>query len=252
MIKITSIILGLLISQWAFSYGDLGHKTIAAVAWPQLTPFARQNVERILGAGLPKFVNASVWADQIKKDDRFNDLKPLHYVNLPATSHTYQKNRDCPKNKCAVEAINMFSDMVKSGNKKQQTLALRMLVHLIADVHQPLHAGFKKDRGGNWTEVKYKKKTISLHKLWDKQILERIADDWQSMALHISLKGIRVPVLTPKAWAEDSHKIAMEFVYTAKENRKVKKEYLLKAQAITELQLGKAGWRLAMWLNKLW
>jgi hypothetical protein len=252
MIKIISIVLGLLVSQWAWTYGDFGHKTIAALAWPQLTPYAKQNVERILGAGQVKFINSSTWADRIKSNDKFSYLKPMHYVNLPESSNTYDRKRDCKKDRCIVEAIKMFSQIARTGTSKQQRLALKMIIHLIGDIHQPLHAGLKKDRGGNWYEIKYDNKILSLHKFWDKQLVETIATDWESVARIITLKEIKVPLLSPKIWAQESHKITTEFVYQAKENQEIDAAYLNQAQAITEDQLGKAGWRLAMWLNKLW
>ena len=252
MIKVFSLLLGLIISQLSYSYGDIGHKTVAALAWQQLTPFAKQNVSRILGAGEQKFIKASVWADHIKRDERFNYLKPMHYVNLPKSASRYKKSRDCRKGKCIVEAIKTFSRVAKDGSKKEQRLALRMLIHLIADIHQPLHAGLKEDRGGNWYEVKYEGKTVSLHKLWDNQLVKRIAKDWESVAGSLAGSITELPLYNPKTWAEESHQLVTGFVYQAKENREVSNEYLVKADELTRAQLSKAGWRLAMWLNKLW
>lgn len=252
MIKIISLVLGLLVSQWAFSFGDTGHKAVAAIAWQHLTPFAKQKVEDILGAGKQNFVNSSTWADHIKSNEQFNYLKPLHYVNLPKGASHYQKSRDCKKDQCIVEAINTFGRVLKTGDRKKHPLALRMIVHLIGDIHQPLHAGFKKDRGGNWYEVRYNKKPVSLHKLWDHKLVKRIDDDWEVIAGKVSALNIQAPVSTPKIWAEESHKITAEFVYQAKENLDVSDTYLEKADEVLQNQLGRAGWRLAMWLNKLW
>ena len=252
MIKIFSVVLGLVLSQWAYSYGDTGHKAVASIAWEHLTPFAKQKAERILGSGKQKFVEASVWADHIKSDERFNYLKPMHYVNLPKDAATYKQSRDCKKDKCIVEAIKTFSKITKSGSKKEQRLALRMLIHLIADIHQPLHAGLKEDRGGNWYEVKYDDNTVSLHKLWDHQLVSRIAEDWKGVAAAVLELNIEVPLSNPKAWAEESHKLSTDFVYQALENRSVSQDYLSKADQISKNQLGKAGWRLALWLHKLW
>lgn len=251
MIKKFSLILGLLAAQWSHGFGDLGHQAVASIAWQQLTPYAKQNVERILGPGKQTFVKASTWADHIKRDSRFDYLKPLHYVNLPKSASQYQKKRDCKKDKCVVEAINTFSKIVKTGSEKEQRLALRMIVHLIADIHQPLHAGLKKDRGGNWYEVRYEKNPMSLHKLWDHTIVKRIAKDWEEVSNIVSRLKIEAPVYSPKTWAEESHKITTDFIYQAKENREVDVAYLDKADGIMKNQLGKAGWRLAMWLNKL-
>ena len=242
----------LIFSQSVLAFSDLGHKMVAAAAWQHLTPFAKQTVGRLLGSGEQNFIAASVWADQIKSNEAFNYLKPLHYVNMPKIATKYDKARDCKKNKCVVEAIKDFSQIAKTGSEKEQTLALRMLIHLIADVHQPLHAGLFEDRGGNWYEIKYKEKSISLHKFWDNQIVKRFDRDVVSGAKKIVSNGIAVDVSNPEAWAEESHAIAVNSVYLAPENKPLTDAYLTMADNITQTQLSRASWRLAMWLNTLW
>ena len=108
----------LIFSHWAGAFSDLGHKMVAAAAWQQLTPFAKQSVERLLGVGEEHFIKASVWADHIKSNEDFNYLKPLHYVNMPKSASNYVKSRDCQKNKCVVEAIKDFSRIAKTGSEK--------------------------------------------------------------------------------------------------------------------------------------
>lgn len=242
----------LMFSQSLLAYSDLGHKMVAAAAWQNLTPFAKQSVERLLGVGEQKFIEASVWADRIKSNEAFNYLKPLHYVNMPKMATKYDKARDCKKNKCVVEAIKDFSQIAKTGSEKERTLALRMLIHLIADVHQPLHAGLFEDRGGNWYEIKYQGKSVTLHKFWDNQIVKRFDNDVISGANKINANGISVDVSNPVAWAEESHAIAVNSVYLAPENKTLTDDYLLMADNITQTQLSRASWRLAMWLNTLW
>lgn len=235
-----------------WSYGDLGHKSVAAIAWQNLTPYAKQNVERILGMGQDKFVEASVWADRVKRDERFSYLKPMHYVNMPKAAKRYDRARDCKKDRCIVEGIKKFSKVAKTGSHKEKILALRMIIHLIADVHQPLHAGLYEDRGGNWYEIKYKRDSVSLHKFWDHQLIERMGKDWESISQSILQNNIEVAVGTPENWAEESHGITVKYVYQAQENKKVTDDYLKLSDQLSKEQLGKAGWRLAMWLNKLW
>jgi len=246
------LLLGVVSStQPAFAYSDDGHKIVAKLAWQKLSPFARQNIERILGVGEQQFVNAATWADDIKGDDRYSYLKPLHYVNLPANASKYDRKRDCRKDKCVVEAIFDFSEMAKSSSNKKAKLALRMLIHLIGDVHQPMHAGLKEDRGGNWYRLKYNGDTINLHKLWDNQLVRRIHKDWQEAVKQLEMPS-QAEVLGPVQWAEESHKLAMEVAYGTAEGKTVSEGYLVEAERVTRQQLALAGWRLAMWLNKLW
>ncbi len=246
------LVVFLMASQSVLAFSDLGHKMVAAAAWQHLTPFAKQSVERLLGSGEHNFVQASVWADKIKSNEDFNYLKPLHYVNMPKNASNYVRARDCKKNKCVVEAIKDFSQIAKTGSKKEQTLALRMLIHLIADVHQPLHAGLFEDRGGNWYEIKYQGKSISLHKFWDNQLVKRFDKYVVSGANKIVADQMSVNVSNPVKWAEESHQITVNSVYLAPENTLLSDEYLLMADNIIEKQLHRASWRLAMWLNTLW
>ena len=171
---------------------------------------------------------------------------------MPKMATKYDKARDCKNNKCVVEAIKDFSRIAKNGSEKEQTLALRMLIHLIADVHQPLHAGLFEDRGGNWYEIKYEGKSVTLHKFWDNQVVKRFDRDVLSGANKINANAISVDVSNPVAWAEESHGIAVNSVYLAHENKPLTDDYLVMADNITQTQLSRASWRLAMWLNTLW
>jgi len=242
----------LVCSQWTLGFSDLGHKMVAAAAWEQLTPFAKQSVERVLGMGKEHFIEASTWADRIKSNEDFNYLKPLHYVNMPKDALSYVKSRDCKNDKCVVQAIKKFSDIARTGSDKEKTLALRMLIHLIADVHQPLHAGLYEDRGGNWYEIKYQGKSVTLHKFWDNHLVKRFDKQVASGAQKILENQITVNTSNPARWAEESHEISVNSVYLVPENHVPSDEYLSMADEIMEKQLSRAAWRLAMHLNTLW
>ncbi len=235
----------------AHAFSDLGHKMVAAIAWQQLTPFAKQNVQRILGAGKNKFINASVWADHIKGNESFNYLKPMHYVNLPKEAQSYERQRDCRKDKCVVQAIETFSQVLTSNKEKNKKLALRMVIHLLGDIHQPLHAGLREDRGGNWYEVNYQGKDVSLHKFWDHHLVKRLQLDWSEVN-QLNIPHMKVELAKPHIWAQESHQIAVNTVYKVKENGKISEAYLLQADEIIKRRILQGGWRLAMWLNKLW
>jgi hypothetical protein len=253
MIRLNSIfVLALVLSQPAYSFSDLGHKMVAAIAWQKLTPYAKQNVERILGVGEKRFIKASVWADHIKSDERFNYLKPMHYVNMPKQALVYDRKKDCKKDKCAVEAIHTFSKVLTQGKEKDKKLALRMLIHILGDLHQPLHAGLKEDRGGNWYEVKYQDTILSLHKFWDNQLVKRMELDWQDAPSQLKLNDRSISLAKPEIWAQESHAIAMTKAYQVKENSQINEQYLVMADKVIKERISVAGWRLGMWLNKLW
>ncbi|MCP5325947.1 MAG: S1/P1 nuclease [Oceanospirillaceae bacterium] len=251
MKKIIISLLFVSISQWACAFSDRGHELVAELAWDRLTPFAREQVARILGPGKQNFVKASVWADKVKGDERFDYLKPMHYVNLEANK--YNQQNDCPDRRCVVAAIEDFSVMVVKGDRREQQLALRMLVHLIADIHQPLHAGDAKDRGGNWINITYRGDEMKLHQAWDDELINPsgLSED----ALFTQLMAIPAKdfdLAGPVVWAEESHKLAKQLAYQATDKSVLSEDYISRSELMLQRQLALAGWRLAMWLNQVW
>ncbi|PTT92483.1 endonuclease, partial [Pelomonas sp. HMWF004] len=141
----------LTVASLAHAWGAEGHRLIAELAQDQLTPAARAQVARILeqepGATM---ASISTWADEV----RSRETAAWHYVNPPEGSCSYEPARDCPGGDCVVEAINAQAAILKSKAPDAVRLsALKWVVHLVGDVHQPLHAGFKGDKGGNLYQV---------------------------------------------------------------------------------------------------
>ncbi|WP_397536259.1 S1/P1 nuclease, partial [Roseateles sp.] len=120
---------------------------IASLAEPQLSPEAKAQVQRLLdlepGATLSSI---ATWADEIR--DRKSAA--WHYVNFDDADCTYKPERYCADGNCVVDAIAAQVKILKSSAPDAERLtALKFVVHLVADIHQPLHAGFGEDKGGN-------------------------------------------------------------------------------------------------------
>jgi len=131
----------------AMAWGADGHKIVALLADAQLTPSARKQVDRLLalepGATL---ASISTWADE----HRNPATAAWHYVNFPRGDCNYQPERDCPDGKCVVAAIDRQVEVLRTnGDDEKRLNALKYVVHFIGDIHQPLHAGYGDDRGGN-------------------------------------------------------------------------------------------------------
>jgi hypothetical protein len=234
----------------AIAWGNDGHHVVAHLAASQLTPQAKANVDRLLalepGSTL---ASISTWAD----DTRNRHTAKWHYVNFgnDADCH-YVKARDCPDGQCVVEAINAQVRALKSDTTTEpaKLLALKYLVHLVADVHQPLHAGFADDRGGNLYQVQFMGRGTNLHGLWDSGLLRGEALDVDGL---VSLLGaFPVPSeateLDPARMAEESCRIAsQDGFYPA---RKVSQEYVEWGRATIRARLVLAGGRLAGILNR--
>ena len=84
-------------------------------------------------------------------------MSPYHFVNFPKDANNYQQQRDCKQRNCVIEAIAWYVRVLKTGDapRNEKRIALRFILHLVGDVHQPLHAGFAEDRGGNSVDVRF-------------------------------------------------------------------------------------------------
>jgi hypothetical protein len=162
-------------SQLAFAWGGTGHQVVANLAYSQLSPKAKSEVDRLLALE-PDATLASIstWADE----HRNPATAAWHYVNFPRDSCSYDADRDCPDGKCVVGAIDQQVRVLKSSAPdEKRLLALKYLVHFEADVHQPLHAGYLDDKGGNTYQLQAFGKGSNLHALWDSGLIKNIAVD---------------------------------------------------------------------------
>ena len=143
----SSFLLLALVPPAVLAWGTQGHQVIALLAEQQLSSQARLEVTRLLALEPGEtLASISTWADE----QRSPQTAARHYVNFPRDSCSYDANRDCPDGKCVVEAINRQAQILQSTTADEKRLtALKYLVHLVGDVHQPLHAGYQDDKGGN-------------------------------------------------------------------------------------------------------
>lgn len=164
----------------AYSWGKLGHQVICDIAWHQSTPTTKQFlVASAKRMGYKTFADSCTWADSIKGNAHYDNLKPLHYVNVKrdqqsiarAACLSNQSHQVLPQ--CVLTAIPYYFNQINNKNysQRQQDQALLLLGHFVGDVHQPLHVSYADDRGGTRRKVVYQGKLLSLHYLWDTQLL---------------------------------------------------------------------------------
>lgn len=255
------VLLGLLLacSAHASAWGDKGHRIVAHLAAAELNPRARAEAARLL-AGEPDQTLAGVanWADDLRDHDP--DLgrrsSRWHYINFPRGQCTYAPPRDCPGGNCVIAAINrnflVVSDRRRPDAERRE--ALKFLVHFVGDVHQPLHAGDRPDKGGNDVQVNYRGEGWNLHSVWDTLIIrERGLDP----VLHASTLRRQPPLprdptrasQTPALdWALESCRIvAQGALYPP--THVIGDAYLDTHRPLVERRLRQAGSRLAAMLN---
>lgn len=151
------------------AWGLRGHRVTAHIAEKHLNEKARAAVEALLsGESLARVANE---ADHLRSDSRFQCAAAFHYASVD-DGDTYKSSAKSPKGDI-VRALIYFENTLRSKDSSQtkKQMALKWLVHLIGDLHQPLHVGRSADRGGNSTDVVWFGKKTNFHKVWDSEII---------------------------------------------------------------------------------
>lgn len=243
----------------AHAWGPLGHRLVALLAWDDLTPQARRQAEVLLqGEPDPTLAGIASWADDLRKNDPVlgRTSARWHFVNLGEHHCAYEQVRDCPGGNCVVEAIHaqaaILADRTRTHAERLQ--ALKFVVHFVGDVHQPLHAGYAHDKGGNDVQVNFDGRGTNLHTLWDSRML---LSTGRSEADHLQrLRTLPRPALGASAlpppaaeWAEHSCRVATgPGVYPGR--ARLDQRYVDQHLPIVERQLRAGGTALAAVLNQ--
>ena len=241
------------------AWGFQGHRLVGRIAEARLTPGARTEVDRLLAAEPePTLAGVAPWADQLRSADPRLGKRTAgwHYVNIAEDGCHYQAAKHCPDGNCVVEALKAQTAILGDSTRSdaERTQALKFVVHFVGDIHQPMHAGYGRDKGGNDFQVQYNNRGSNLHSLWDSGMLNarRLDDDGYATVL----QSLPKPKLARRvnlardadAWAGASCRIAVGHgVYPS--SRKLGDDYTAHYRPVAEAQLRLAGERLALVLN---
>lgn len=249
----------LLHSPHAAAWGGQGHRLVARIAERELTPQAHAEVARLLaGEPDPTLAGIASWADELRKSDPDLGKRSArwHYVNLGENDCAYAPPRDCPGGDCVIEALKAQAALLadRSQPLAARRQALKFVVHLVGDIHQPMHAGYAHDKGGNDFQLQFDGKGTNLHALWDSGMLyDRHLDDDAYLQTLLALPAPAAdsgPALPPPAaaWAQAACRIAVApGVYPAR--HVLPDDYVARWRPLAEAQLRLAGERLAAILN---
>ncbi len=241
----------------AFAWGVEGHVVVANIAEAYLTPTAKSNVQQLLNAvGASHMADVASWADQVRSSRP--ETAPWHFVDIPVSANAYNPNRDCANDDCVVARIDLFWDQLQNATTlNDQVEALEFLIHFIGDVHQPLHSADNNDRGGNSVKVSNYPSNANLHRLWDTDFIAADTND-ATLLTNKLLASITQANINAWAqggsedWANEAHSLAQSVAYAPLPNSlkvTISASYARSAQAAAELQLKRAGIRLAAVLN---
>jgi len=253
----------------ALAWGKTGHRVVAAIADTQLSGLARAHIREILG-GAESLDEAANWPDEMRSaPGEFwqKTATPWHYVTLNGIIYDH-----APSEGDALQALNHFHSVLQDPNasRADKQMALRFIVHLVGDLHQPLHVGKCCDKGGNDVKVTWFGKPTNLHAVWDSQLVDDEQLSFTELAAklerHISDQDVVAWWdVNPRDWISESAEIR-DTIYPGPANptkgRKSKKAkkgqqpdlsyaYVYKFTPVMEQRLKQAGVRLAAYLNDI-
>ena len=232
----------------AFAWGLQGHQVIANVAWQALTPKSRDEVSQLLALEPGQTLESiATWADE----HRSPATSSWHYVNFPRNSCKFEPERDCAGGQCVVGAIETnLSVLASNADDKARLKALKYLVHLVGDIHQPLHAGYKDDRGGNTYSLRAFMRQSNLHSVWDSGLIAQLDLDNQALTriLQRSVAPKEVREISVVGMAEESCRLVASPGFYPEE--KVTQEYVQRFMPLLQQRLSSAGYRLAAVINR--
>jgi hypothetical protein len=247
------VVWGLLSINLAYGWGPQGHRVVGAIAESNLTPETKKIIAEEFN--INHLADIANWADKIRRNRK--QEKPWHYTNIKEGEWNYRVSRDCPKRNCVIEKIKEFSAVLANVELplKKRKVALKYLVHFVGDVHQPLHLGNRKDRGGGKIRLDYLGEKVTLHYLWDGGLIDWKRESLLKYATHLNVRFQdleKTKWLHSKVndWADESRSLALKYAYPI-ENNELSKTYISKGREILNQRMVQAGIRLADLLNQL-
>lgn len=258
----------LVTSSPALAWGRTGHRVVAAIADTQLSGVARAHVKEILG--VESLDEASTWPDDMRADPSpfwQKSASPWHYVTVNGVTYDH-----APPEGDALEALARFRKTLLDPNasRADKQLALRFIIHLVGDIHQPLHAGRCCDHGANDVKVTWFGKPTNLHAVWDSAIVDEEQLSFSEMAAKLERHITSDEVIMwwnadPRTWVSESARIrdslyppvplkdgkAVEDSGKEQATPALSYSYVYKFTPLMEQRLSEAGVRLAAYLDDI-
>lgn len=240
----------LLLGLSAHAWSAAGHRVVARIADAHLTPKAKAAVAELLNG--PSMVEVAPWMDRARKEPKYRFTTTWHWVTIP-DGLTYDQIDHKPEGDI-VEAIGRMVATLKSdtASTNSKAFAVRCLVHMVGDLHQPLHVGNGLDKGGNDFQVRWKGRGTNLHHVWDDELIKARQPDEAALADQLRAVTKRQKRAwqrgSPMDWAHE----CMAFrtvIYPDRPGVELGADYVEAHWTVVTGQLQKAGVRLAWLLN---
>jgi len=230
-----------------------GHRVVGQIADQYLKCRTKRKIKKLLN--MESLALVSTYADDIKSDKRFNDFYTWHYINMPLESNYEDSEKSSSGD--LVTGINYCIKIIKdeTSSVEDKVFYLKLLIHFIGDLHQPLHVGLVEDKGGNDFKLQWFYKDSNLHSVWDREMIDGFGMSYSELADNADvLNKTQVKAIQAGSvidWVNDTHKITREVYAHVKPNENLRSRYSYDNFETVRSQLQKGGIRLAKILNDL-
>lgn len=250
---LTAMLALLLLPVSSFGWGKTGHRIVGEIAQRHLSGKAKKNIQRVLGT--EDLAMSSNWMDFIKSDPAYRYMYSWHYVNIPDG----KRYKDISPNKDGdvIGSIERLVEELKTGefSQEDERFVLRCLVHLVGDIHQPLHVGKAEDLGGNRVRLGWFRSKSNLHRVWDSEIIDYQQLSYTEYASYLDHAPkdsiLRWQEATVRDWAHESMSYR-KMTYDIPPDSVLRYRYNFQHKAVLEHRLHQAGVRLAGILNTVY
>jgi hypothetical protein len=235
-------------------WSKTGHRVVGEVAQKHLNRKARKAIHALLGG--ETLAEISNYGDDIKADRAYDRFSPWHYVNFPADER-YTDSEPSPEGDVVMgieKCISILKD--PTTPEEEAVFYLKMLVHLVGDLHQPMHVGRKADKGGNDIQVQWFGRGSNLHRVWDANLIDDYGMSytelagalprWDRQKIHAVMQG------SVYEWVEEVQEVTNRVYASAEVGEKLSYGYRYLWWDTVEEQLLKGGVRLAAILNEIY
>jgi hypothetical protein len=266
-----------LVSTESYAFGKTGHRVVGQVCQDHLSKNANSALSKIMAG--ETLADAATWPDEMRRSKNntfWSNTAKWHYVNIPANTNYAQSRKSSHGDVVvAIEAFSAllegkpldngpikrslqqrFGDLTIAKNKREiKQFAVRFLLHLIGDLHQPLHAGYIADRGGNKIQINWYARKQNLHAVWDTLLLNKQDQSDRQLAKELSQVSEKdkqqIQESRLQGWLNESLALRKVAYDVDKYDRDFTAQYFFDNMPLINRQLQKAGLRAAKIFNDI-
>lgn len=239
------------------AWGVLGHRIVGQIADSYLTPNTKKEITKILGN--ESLAMATNWADFIKSDTTMAYLSKWHYVDVNG-GMSYPEFQSYLKNDTATDAYTKLNFLIKELKnihlaKDKKAMYLKLLIHIVGDIHQPLHVGHIDDEGGNKIKVTWMGTPTNMHSVWDSKLIDfqQLSYTEYTTAINHTTAAQRIALQKQPLsdWIYQTYQLAQKVYSDVKPDDKLGYLYNYNYIVILNQQLVTGGVHLAGLLNEI-